>query len=156
MNETVCVMRHPRVEKPAECGWVRLFAKWFPVQATQTATVRVHEDYPNITEDDIREFIRFCEGKTSPVVSGCRAEIHPYRLLYVTPEGFFKPYAVVPKDIRGNRHLYPEVYRAVPALIYFPPGMSPEIFDSGVLPHIYAMEKEKLLDKTRFPDRLFL
>jgi hypothetical protein len=135
---------------------ITVYSKQFSYKPSEMGRVMVHGDYPMITAEDIRTFARFCMNRTKPVVSGCPAEIHPYRLIVETEEGFIRPYYDVPQSVRGNRHLYPVVFQVLPALLYVPPGTGPEMLLKGCAPYIYAMEKRKLLDRTLFPDVLFL
>ena len=132
------------------------FSKVFSIDDNSGQTIIVHEDFPMITEDDIDAFIHHCRGSEKIVVSGRNVEPHPYRLLFIDQEGFFKPVVKIPQSIRGNRHFYPDVYQVVPALLFLPEGTTIKDLIEMSMPDIFLLEKDKLLDKTCFPDSLFL
>lgn len=135
---------------------ITFFSKVFSIDDNPDQKIIVHEDFPMITDDDIDAFIYHCRGRKKIVVSGRIVEPHPYRLLFIDPEGFFKPVVKIPQSIRGNRHFYPDVYQVVPALLFLPEGITIKDLIEMVMPEIYILEKDKLLDKTCFPDSLFL
>ncbi len=132
------------------------FGKMFNRLLNHSGCVIVHESFPEIDENNICDFLNYTSEKEHIVVSGCIADVHPYRLMYIDENGFAEPYADIPQKIRGNRHLYPEVYQFIPAFVYVPCGV---IFGSESMNDnmdIYVMNREKLYDKTVFPDYLYL
>ncbi len=130
--------------------------KMFNRLSDNSGSVIVHESFPEIDDADICDFLNYTAEKNHIIVSGCIADVHPYRLMYIDENGFAEPYADIPQKIRGNRHRYPEVYQLIPALVYVPAGIrfGPESINNNM--DIYVMNREKLYDKMAFPDFLYL
>lgn len=135
---------------------IDVFGKTFLPQERAGGELLVHGDFPAITRSDIDAFKDVVMEKPLPVISGRLAEIHPYRVMYTDMNGFAVPLADIPQKIRGNRHYYPDIYEFVPALVWLPENLDFELFMKESTPEMYIMPGAKLLDKTRFPDWLFL
>ena len=156
MTKSIRILRQNADGLPLSDNCITLFSKAFSINDTACQTIVVHEDFPQITGDDIDAFGSFCDGSKKVVVSGCKAVLHPYRLIYANDDGFCRPLVNIPQSIRGNRHLYPDVLQIIPALLFIPQGIRPDDLTYDFSPGIYIMDEKKLLDKTRFPDSLYL
>ena len=136
---------------------ISIFGKEFdPVLKAKSACIIVHEDFPMLDENDLDEFIAYSEKKKKIVISGRRAIIHPYRLMYIDDEGYDAFYLDIPQAIRGDRHLYPEIYEFVPALISIPIQMCINPLPSHENLEMFVMPEEKLLDITILTERLLI
>ena len=133
-----------------------IFGKTFKTDISDTAEILVCCDFPVITAEDIASFRAFAKKKSTVVMTGCLTDIHPYRVMYIYENGCAGPLADISQKIRGSRHYYPEIYSFIPALIFVPPNVNIAEFLEKNTPEMYVMANEKLLDKKRFPDRLFL
>jgi len=144
------------IKQQESAGDFIFFGKMFNRLSDDSGCVIVHEAFPQIDEDDICDFLNYTAEKDHIIVSGCIADVHPYRLMYIDEQGFAEPYADIPQKIRGNRHLYPEVYQHIPALVYVPAGITfgPQSINNNM--DIYVMNRETLYDITVFPDFLYL
>jgi hypothetical protein len=136
---------------------ISLFGKGFsPVSDSKNNRIILHADFPLLNDDDLTEFIAYAKTIEKVVVSGRRANIHPYRLMYIDEKGFDAFCVDISQKIRGNRHLYPEVYQFVPALVSIPPSMNMEsALDSKNL-DMYILPEEKLLDQSILIENLLI
>lgn len=127
-----------------------LFGKRFRLAAVLAmGRVVIHDDYPFISQSDVRDFVAFATKRQRLIVSGCIAFVHPYRLMYTNHQGFDSFVVDVPQEIRGDRHRYPPVYQSIPALLFVPPNVCLQDVEKNQLPvEIYALPKHKLLDRT--------
>jgi CMP-N-acetylneuraminic acid synthetase len=151
------VIQQKSLSLSAESSTISVFGKEFdPVPETKNTCIIVHEDFPMLNENDLEEFISYSEKYKKIVISGCRANIHPYRLMYIDDEGYDAFCVDIPQAIRGNRHLYPEIYQFVPALISIPPKMSLYPLSCHENLDMFVMPEEKLLDKTILTERLLI
>jgi hypothetical protein len=116
----------------------------------------VHSDFPLISEKDIEYFTAVSIRNSIPTMSCQRAKVHPYRVMVIGDDGYDGFLADIPQSIRGNRHLYPEVFELVPALIAIPPGVNAHDLNLCDAMGMYEMEEGKLLDKSKQIGRLLL
>jgi CMP-N-acetylneuraminic acid synthetase len=136
---------------------IQIFGKSFALTpVSEKCRFIYHEDFPLIQVDDIKAFILYSSGKNKIVISGCTAEVHPYRLMLIEESGFDRNLADIPQDIRGSRHVYPEVYQFSPALIYIPPYIPTAAVHDPDRLDMYIMPSEKLLDQSSLMDRLLI
>lgn len=134
-----------------------IFGKEFALApVSDNVRIVVHEDFLMITEQDISDFIAYSEKKNTIVISGCKAKVHPYRLMYIDEEGYDSHLADIPQSIRGNRQCYPEVYQFIPALISIPPKTPIRTLDPPEDINMYVMLAKKLLDKSSLIDKLLI
>jgi hypothetical protein len=151
------IIKPPCSSRPKAGSTVVLFGKEFALDPVSCHfRVALHGDFPLIDEDDLNDFSEYCKDKDTITVSGCTAKVHPYRLMYIDDDGYDAHLADIPQTIRGNRHLYPQVYSFVPALVGVPPGAK---IDRGVDPEaldMFIMPETKLLDRTILCDYLLI
>jgi hypothetical protein len=134
-----------------------IFGKYFRLEKLfGQHCIIIHEDYPLINENDIEQFVAYAIEKTVCVISGCRANIHPYRLMYIDDTGHDAFCVNVPQSIRGNRHLYPEIYQFVPALISIPPKMRLNSLSCYQNFDMFVMPGKKFLDQSLLTERLLI
>ena len=86
--------------------------------------------------------------KKRVVISGCKAKVHPYRLMYIDEEGYDSHLVDVSQSIRGNRHYYPDAFTFIPALVSIPPNVSILTLNLSEDIDMYVMSTRKLLDMT--------
>ncbi len=115
-----------------------------------------HEDYPMLKSEDLRSFISYSSEKTTAIVSGCKAKVHPYRLMYIDEDGYDRHLADIPQALRGNRHCYPDVYTFVPGLIALPSGVAARDLVLAENIDMYIMSDIKLLDQSSLTERLLI
>ncbi len=115
----------------------------------------VHSDFPNIGSEDICDFAKYAQkcGKKI-VITGAKSKVHPYRLKYRDKDGFERVLIDdISQEVRGNRHLYNNVYSFYPAMVWVPAGISiKESLQSAQKLSLYLLQEEKLL-KNRDSDR---
>jgi hypothetical protein len=151
------VLKQSALQRGVQPSRIRIFGKEFDqVAISDSIRIIVHEDFPMLDERDLAEFTSYSETKESFVISGRRANIHPYRLMYIDDIGYDAYYVDIPQSIRGNRHLYPEIYQFVPALISIPPKMRFDLLSCHENLDMFVMPEEKLLDKTILNERLLI
>jgi len=141
---------HQKAAPPeAEAKTINLFGKMFTSLCDSKNTrIILHADFPLLNDHDLTEFIAYAKTNKKVVISGRRARIHPYRLMYIDEEGYDAFCIDVPQEIRGNRHLYPKIYQFVPALVSIPPHLNLEsALDSKNL-DMYLFPEDKLLDQS--------
>lgn len=158
MEKMIKIIYHPSTFQDKPNGEKKdVFGKFFTLPAiSNLQRIVVHLDFPLIAETDIDDFVSKSTQSTKPTISCRRVRTHPYRAMVIGEDGYDNFLAEIPQSIRGNRHLYPEVFELVPALMAIPPG-----FDMNLLPlsdeiGMYEMDERKLLDKTKQIDRLLL
>ncbi len=136
---------------------VCVFGKEFVLEPiSDNFRLALHEDFPMIIREDIRDFIGYSVKKGVIVISGCIAKVHPYRLMYIDKDGYDVHFADIPQSIRGNRHFYPEIYQFIPAMVAIPPNIPISNVQRHDQLDMYVMPVSKLLDKTLFLERLLI
>jgi hypothetical protein len=156
MNEVMKV-RQEHLEGGSIEKCCLIFGKEFELPAVSNEyRIILHDDYPLIGKQDVDDFLVYSKKKKSLVISGCEARIHPFRLMYITENGYDRFVIDVPQKIRGNRHLYPEIYQFVPALIAIPPKLNLNSALEFKNLDMFVMCEEKLLDKTILTERLLI
>jgi hypothetical protein len=151
------VIRQTSLETVRDSSAVTILGKAFRIADTSPRfRVIVHDDFPMITEDDVRGFISDSMGKRKIVVSGCPCDVHPYRLMVIDSEGHDGHFVDIPQTVRGNRQSYPEVYSLVPALMGIPPRVSVKYVGDPRKMDIYPMPRSKLLDRSSRMDGLMI
>lgn len=118
--------------------------------------VVLHEDYPLIEKQDIDKFLNYANGRGTFVISGCKARVHPYRLMYIEETGFDNFVVDIPQSVRGNRHYYPKIYQIIPALIAIPPNTRINSIYHEENIDLFVMPEDKLLDKYILNDDLLI
>jgi hypothetical protein len=151
------ILRQSPLEKKKDGNTFEIFGKEFVLdRLCENHRIIIHEDFPLINENDINDFVSYSLKKGAIVISGGKAKVHPYRLMVIDEAGYDGHLFDVPREIRGNRHLYPEVFQFVPALISIPPNTSINGFRSPKYIDMYIMAPEKLLNKSCLLDRLWI
>lgn len=136
---------------------VRLFGKEFALALiSDNRRIAIHEDFPMIDERDLRDFISYSVKKDTVVISGCKAKVHPYRVMDIDQEGYDAPFADISQTIRGNRHCYPDVFNFIPALVSIPPNIPIQTLIPSEDIDMYVMPSKKLLDRSSLIDKLFI
>lgn len=153
----ICRMRSGGMPAPRSGVAITVQGKTFVVPAPCTVHVVLqHDDYPLVTDQDVRDFRAFCRGQDRPVVSARQAFPHPYRLLTLDGQGAVGYLMDVPTTVRNNRHLYPAVFNIVPALVFLPAGWEASALSEPCRCRLYEMPAEKLLDRTHEADAMLL
>jgi hypothetical protein len=151
------IIRQPALIEEQCNNVVRIFGKGFSLPQTHNLfRIVLHEDFPMIDEGDLRRFVSYSVKQNAIVLSGCKAEIHPYRLMYISEKGYDECLVDIPNIIRGNRHWYPETFHFVPALISIPPNIPINSINNREYIKMYIMPKKKLLDNSNLLDRLLI
>lgn len=142
----------------SQTGSVEIFGRSFHLPPISHRLRLVwHEDFPLIEEKDIIDFASYASNKSCPVITGCKARIHPYRLMYVDQDGFDAHLVDIPASIRGDRHRYPDVFSFVPALISIPPGIAAaDLGNNPAAVDMYVIPSDKLLDNASLIDNLMI
>ncbi len=157
MISKIEIIKQPRVKQYERNGSIHIFGKEFNLAATSDSfRVILHEDYPIISEKDMKAFITYSVKRKAVVISGCEAKVHAYRLMYIDEEGYDRHLADILQTIRGNRHVYPELFQFVPALVSIPPNMAITALDHGLDLDMYTMPVRKLLDKSSLTEKLLI
>lgn len=115
-----------------------------------------HEDFPMIHPEDMEAFVDFASARKKSCISGCKAPVHPYRLMSIDENGYDQFLADIPQRLRGNRHCYPDVYQIVPALIFIPQRKDISSLKNPREILLYPMPREKLLDLASPMDNLLI
>ena len=152
------ILKQPSLLRTEKNNCLQICGKAFDI-APHADTFRFvrHEDYPLINDLDVAAFISYATKRKALVISGCKARIHPYRIMYIDEAGYGENLVDIPQSIRGNRHLYPEIYEFVPALIGLPPRQTVDrLLKDGAGCEIYLMPEEKLLDCSNSLERLLI
>ena len=133
---------------------IELFGKYFDEpRFSKSHRILIHPDYPVLNRRLIDEFTTFAFQHNRTTITGCKAKIHPYRMRYINPNGYSDFLYRIDQSVRGDRHLYPDVYSFVPAMVSIPPGHDClDIRPESLL--MYKVEKHCLLDQTDIVDRL--
>ncbi|MFH1673070.1 MAG: hypothetical protein ABIF87_06565 [Pseudomonadota bacterium] len=151
------IIKQPRVKRYERNGSINIFGKEFDLAPTSdNLRMILHEDYPLIDKKDLRDFISYSEKKDTIVISGCKAKVHPYRVMYIDEDGYDSHLTDIPQSVRGNRHCYPNVFNFIPAFVSIPPNISIQTFISFEDIDMYVMPAKKLLDKSSLIDRLLI
>ena len=138
-------------------GSINIFGKEFDlVPTSDSLRMILHEDYPMVDEKDLRDFISYSKKKKRVVISGCKAKVHPYRLMYIDEEGYDSHLVDVSQSIRGNRHYYPDAFTFIPALVSIPPNVSILTLNLSEDIDMYVMSTRKLLDRCSLVDKLLI
>lgn len=142
----------------ASRGEVHIFGKPFRLSSvSEQFRIVSHGDFPLIGEEALTDFISYSLKKGIAVISGCRARVHPYRLMVIGEDGYDTHLLDIPGPIRGDRHLYPEVFQFVPALISIPPQIwIDDIVNGRQAVDMYIMPEDKLLDKSVVTENLLI
>lgn len=157
MMSKIEIIKQPRVKRYARNGSINIFGKEFNlVPTSDSLRMILHEDYPMIDEKDLRDFISYSKTKHTVVISGCKAKVHPYRLMHIDEEGYDGHLTDISQSIRGNRHCYPDVFNFIPALVYIPPNVSIHTLKLSEDIDMYVMSTRKLLDRCSLVDKLLI
>jgi CMP-N-acetylneuraminic acid synthetase len=157
LKDKIEIIKQSGTANPESKGSLNIFGKKFDLlPISDHLRIILHEDYPMVKSEDLRNFTAYSKEKTAAVVSGCKAKVHPYRLMYIDKKGFDRHLANIPQALRGNRHSYPDVYTFVPALIAIPPGIAARnlLLDENI--DMYIMPDVKLLDRSCFTEKLLI
>jgi hypothetical protein len=151
------VIRYSSDCKNQEGELVEIFGKFYGIPAVSNAfRIIVHPDFPMVTQEDIENFISASTRSEHPTVSCRKVRVHPYRLMVIGDNGYDDFFIDIPKSIRGNRHLYPDVFECMPALVSIPPNFHAQSLQLSDRLGMYEMDEKKLLDKSKPLDRLLL
>jgi hypothetical protein len=157
LDRKIKITRQPAIEENSFSGALSIFGKWFQLEEScNHYTIIIHDDYPMIEKKDVETFIEYAIGKTGCVISGCEARVHPYRLMYIDNSGFDAFHFDISQEIRGDRHLYPDVYSFVPALLGIPPKFPVDSISNYDRLDMYLLPKEKLLDRAILTEALLI
>lgn len=156
MSDIEIIKQEPLKEHEGD-SIVEIYGKKFVLAHTSDKfRIVVHEDFPMINETDVSGFVSYSEKKDTIVISGCKAKVHPYRLMYIDADGYDSHLADISQSVRGNRQYYPEVFNFIPALVSIPPNILIQTIDHPEDVDMYIMPAKKLLDKSSLIDKLLI
>jgi len=155
--KTIDIIRYSSDWKNQQGDQIDIFGKCYRLPAVSNMfRIIIHLDFPMVTEKDIEDFTCISTRSTHPTVSCRRVRVHPYRLMIVGDDGYDDFFIDVPQSIRGNRHLYPDVFECVPALIAIPQNYNALSLQTSNELGMFKMVEKKLLDKSNPIERLKL
>ena len=152
------ILRQPSLKGEEKKRRLNIFGKAFDIAvSSDTFRIIVHEDYRLISDREVAAFIAYAQKKEALVISGCKARVHPYRIMFIDSAGYGENLIDIPQSVRGNRHRYPEVYEIIPALVGVPPHQTVDRqLKDGTGFEIYVMPEEKLLDCSKLLEGLLI
>ncbi|MBU1169597.1 MAG: hypothetical protein KKD44_08550 [Proteobacteria bacterium] len=126
------------------------FGKRFSrLRTTNHHRMVLHSDYPLIRPDHIDAFGAYSQSQVGIVVTACRSDVHPYRLMRVDETGHEQYVMDVQRDIRGSRQKYPLVYSIKPALIFLPSGFAFDRAPDDIRIDLFIMDRDILRDRAK-------
>lgn len=157
MMSRIEIIKQLRAKRYERSGSINIFGKEFDlIPISDSLRMILHEDYPMIDEKDVRDFISYSEKKDTVVISGCKAKVHPYRLMYIDEDGYDSHLTDVSQSVRGNRHCYPDAFNFIPALVSIPPNVSIQTLILSEDIDMYVMSTRKLLDRCSLVEKLLI
>ncbi len=157
MNRKIKILRQLYSDEDRRSPTTCIFGKQFNLDAvSEEFRIVLHADFPLIREKDLEDFILYSLKIKKVVISGCKVKVHPYRLIYIDEKGYGNHLVDIPQSIRGNRHLYPEIYQFVPAIISIPPSLPIDNFNEKSDLDIYIMPTSKLLDRSLLVEKMLI